>query len=52
MLLVPYTDIVFQFACEEKSTRLTQGLHILYPNGPKIFRRGNQLRIRSPIGFV
>jgi len=43
---------VFQFACEEKSTRLQQRLHFLYPNGPKIFRRGNQLWVRSPIGFV
>jgi len=52
MVLVPYTDLVFQFAREENSTRLPQGLHLLYPNGPKIFRRGNQLWIRSPIGFV
>jgi len=52
MLLVPYTDLVFQLACEEESTRLPQGLHLLYPNGPSIFRRGNQLCIRSPIGFV
>jgi len=52
MLLVPYTDLVFQFACKEESTRLPQGLHLLYPNGPNIFRLGNQLWIRSPIGFV
>jgi len=52
MLLVPCTDLVFQFACAEESTRLPQGLHLLYPNGPNIFRRGNQLWIRSPIGFV
>jgi len=30
-------DLVFQFACEEESTRLPQGLHLLYPNGPNIF---------------
>jgi len=34
------------------STRLPQGLHLLYPNGSNIFRRGKQLWIRSPIGFV
>jgi len=32
MLLVPCTDLVFQFACAEESTRLPQGLHLLYPN--------------------
>jgi len=52
MLLVPYTDLAFQLASEEVSTRLPQRLHLLYPNGPRIFRRGNQLWIRSPIGFV
>jgi len=52
MLLVPYMDLVFQFACEEESNRLPQGLHLPYPNGPSIFRRGNQLWIRSPIVFV
>jgi len=52
MLLVPCTALMFQLACAEESTRLPQGLHLLYPNGPNIFRRGNQLWIRSPIGFV
>jgi len=47
MLLVPYTDLVLQFACEVRATRPPQGLCFLYPNGPKMFRRVVKLWIRS-----